>query len=216
MQYVDFGRTGLRVSRLGFGGIPVQRIDEPGTRAMLKAAHEADIKLLEQSISNLDSKYAAESGRLSSEQERTNDRLAELEKAYAAGNKELESEINALKLDQLSLSSRIANLEATHSHDVSSLQSQINEKNAALSDKIDTAVADLRQEQLVAENRYREQVRELNDRLAGLEAKLDAKVDRLTDADRELYKEIAALREKLAGYQAELEAVKAADRKSVV
>ena len=41
MQYVDFGRTGLRVSRLGFGGIPVQRIDEPGTRAMLKAAHEA-------------------------------------------------------------------------------------------------------------------------------------------------------------------------------
>ena len=36
MQYVDFGRTGLRVSRLGFGGIPVQRIDEPGTRAMLK------------------------------------------------------------------------------------------------------------------------------------------------------------------------------------
>lgn len=43
MQYVDFGRTGLRVSRLGFGGIPVQRIDEPGTRAMLKAAHEAGI-----------------------------------------------------------------------------------------------------------------------------------------------------------------------------
>ena len=71
MQYVDFGRTGLRVSRLGFGGIPVQRIDEPGTRAMLKAAHEADIKLLEQSISNLDSKYAAESGRLSSELERS-------------------------------------------------------------------------------------------------------------------------------------------------
>lgn len=136
----------------------------------------------------MDSKYAAESGRLSSELDRTNDRLAELEKAYAAGNKELESEINALKLDQLSLSNRIANLEATHSRDVSSLQSQINEKNAALSDKIDSAVADLRQAQLAAENRYREQVRELNDRLAGLEAKLDAKVDRLTDADRELYK----------------------------
>ena len=33
MQYVDFGRTGLRISRLGFGGIPVQRIDEPGTWA---------------------------------------------------------------------------------------------------------------------------------------------------------------------------------------
>ena len=47
MQYVDFGRTGLRVSRLGFGGIPVQRIDEPGTRAMLKAAHEAGINYID-------------------------------------------------------------------------------------------------------------------------------------------------------------------------
>lgn len=26
MQYVDFGRTGLRVSRLGFGGIPVSAL----------------------------------------------------------------------------------------------------------------------------------------------------------------------------------------------
>ena len=47
MQYVDFGRTGLRVSRLGFGGIPVQRIDEPGTRAILKAAHEAGINYID-------------------------------------------------------------------------------------------------------------------------------------------------------------------------
>ena len=47
MQYVDFGRTGLQVSRLGFGGIPVQRIDEPGTRAMLKAAHEAGINYID-------------------------------------------------------------------------------------------------------------------------------------------------------------------------
>ena len=38
MEYRELGRTGLRVSRLGFGGIPIQRIDEPGTRAMLKAA----------------------------------------------------------------------------------------------------------------------------------------------------------------------------------
>lgn len=47
MQYVDFGRTGLRVSRLGFGGIPIQRIDEAGTRDLLRAAHEAGINYID-------------------------------------------------------------------------------------------------------------------------------------------------------------------------
>ena len=35
MQYVNFGTTGLQISRLGFGGIPIQRIDQPGTRELL-------------------------------------------------------------------------------------------------------------------------------------------------------------------------------------
>ena len=41
MQYVNFGTTGLQISRLGFGGIPIQRIDQPGTRELLIAAHKA-------------------------------------------------------------------------------------------------------------------------------------------------------------------------------
>lgn len=47
MQYVQLGRTGLRISRLGFGGIPIQRIDQPGTRALLKAAHEAGVNYID-------------------------------------------------------------------------------------------------------------------------------------------------------------------------
>ena len=47
MQYVQLGQTGLRVSRLGFGGIPIQRIDQPGTRALLQAAHEAGINYID-------------------------------------------------------------------------------------------------------------------------------------------------------------------------
>ena len=43
MQYVNFGTTGLQISRLGFGGIPIQRIDQPGTRELLIAAHKAGI-----------------------------------------------------------------------------------------------------------------------------------------------------------------------------
>ena len=47
MEYRELGRTGLRVSRLGFGGIPIQRIDEAGTRAMLKAACEAGVNYID-------------------------------------------------------------------------------------------------------------------------------------------------------------------------
>ena len=47
MQYVDFGKTGLKISRLGFGGIPIQRIDQPGTRELLIAAHKAGVNYLD-------------------------------------------------------------------------------------------------------------------------------------------------------------------------
>ena len=47
MEYRELGRTGLRVSRLGFGGIPIQRIDEPGTRELLRAACEAGVNYID-------------------------------------------------------------------------------------------------------------------------------------------------------------------------
>lgn len=47
MQYVSLGSTGLKVSRLGFGGIPVQRIDQPRTRQLLEAAHKAGVNYID-------------------------------------------------------------------------------------------------------------------------------------------------------------------------
>ena len=47
MQYVSLGSTGLTVSRLGFGGIPIQRIDQPGTRALLQAASAAGVNYID-------------------------------------------------------------------------------------------------------------------------------------------------------------------------
>ena len=35
MEYRELGRTGLKISRLGFGGIPIQRIDAEGTKALI-------------------------------------------------------------------------------------------------------------------------------------------------------------------------------------
>jgi len=47
MEYRILGRTGLRVSSLGFGGIPIQRIDAAGTRELME-------KLIENGINYID------------------------------------------------------------------------------------------------------------------------------------------------------------------
>ena len=36
MEYRILGKTGLRVSRLGLGGIPIQRIDGEGTKTLVR------------------------------------------------------------------------------------------------------------------------------------------------------------------------------------
>ena len=36
MEYRELGKTGLKISRLGFGGIPIQRIDAEGTKTLMQ------------------------------------------------------------------------------------------------------------------------------------------------------------------------------------
>ena len=47
MEYRTLGKTGLRISRMGFGGIPIKRIDAEGTKLLLK-------KMAEQGINYID------------------------------------------------------------------------------------------------------------------------------------------------------------------
>ncbi len=47
MQYRVLGKTGLRVSRMGFGGIPIQRIDAEGTKILLHKLHEAGVNYID-------------------------------------------------------------------------------------------------------------------------------------------------------------------------
>ena len=47
MEYRVLGKTGLKVSSMGFGGIPIQRIDAAGTRVLME-------KLVENGINYID------------------------------------------------------------------------------------------------------------------------------------------------------------------
>ena len=47
MEYRVLGKTGLKVSRLGFGGIPIQRIDASGTRALMEKMAAAGINYID-------------------------------------------------------------------------------------------------------------------------------------------------------------------------
>lgn len=47
MQYLELGKTGLKVSRMGFGGIPIQRIDAEGTKVLMHKMLEAGVNYID-------------------------------------------------------------------------------------------------------------------------------------------------------------------------
>lgn len=47
MEYVTLGKTGLNVSRLGFGGIPIQRIDREGTKKLMHKLLDAGVNYID-------------------------------------------------------------------------------------------------------------------------------------------------------------------------
>ena len=47
MEYRVLGNTGLRISRMGFGGIPIQKIDAEGTKALMQKLLEAGVNYID-------------------------------------------------------------------------------------------------------------------------------------------------------------------------
>ena len=49
MQYRILGKTGLNISRMGFGGIPIQKIDAEGTRVLIRQLLDAGVNFIDTS-----------------------------------------------------------------------------------------------------------------------------------------------------------------------
>jgi len=47
MEYVTLGRTGLKISRIGFGGIPIQRVDAAAAKELMDAVRAAGINYID-------------------------------------------------------------------------------------------------------------------------------------------------------------------------
>ena len=47
MEYRILGKTGLKISTLGFGGIPIQRIDVQGAKELMRKVQEAGINYID-------------------------------------------------------------------------------------------------------------------------------------------------------------------------
>ncbi len=47
MNYITLGTTGLKISRLGFGGIPIQRVDSDTTKKLVKSMVEKGINYID-------------------------------------------------------------------------------------------------------------------------------------------------------------------------
>ena len=47
MQYRELGKTGLNISAMGFGGIPIQRIDAEGTKSLMRQLQAAGVNFID-------------------------------------------------------------------------------------------------------------------------------------------------------------------------
>lgn len=53
MEYVTLGKTGLRVSRMGLGGIPIQKIDAEGTKTLLHKLADRGVNYIDTARADL-------------------------------------------------------------------------------------------------------------------------------------------------------------------
>ena len=181
----------------------------------LQSNLDAEVKLLEQELKAINDTYRTAVNNITTEISDINKELNQIVSDYAAADKDLQSQITTLNNQYQAQQNQLSNLSSTHDRDVADLQKQITEKNAALTEKINTAVSDLQKEISALEVKHREDTQELKNKLVTVEAKLEAEVNKLEQTDKDLYDKISDLKEKQADYYARLEVMKVTHEKDM-
>ena len=104
MEYTDFGNTGMKVSRIGFGGIPIQRIDAEGTKELFKKLVECGVNYIDTArgytVSEEYIGYAVESLGIRDRLYIATKSMAATKEAFAA---DIEKSLNNLRTDRIDL-----------------------------------------------------------------------------------------------------------------
>lgn len=102
MEYITLGKTGMQVSRMGFGGIPIQKVDASVTRSLME-------DLMEQGVNYIDTArgYTVSEQFLGEALERIRDRFVLATKSMArtktAMAADIETSLKNLRTDHLDL-----------------------------------------------------------------------------------------------------------------
>lgn len=102
MQYTTLGKTGLRISRMGFGGIPIQRADAKTTRALMERLEKEGINYIDTARG-----YTVSEAYLGEALEGIRDKFVVATKSMArtkeAMAKDIETSLSNLKTDYIDL-----------------------------------------------------------------------------------------------------------------
>lgn len=193
---------------------------------VLKGVHEKDVAEINQRLAELEAKLNTDIAGLKESVKELTAEVAVLEKEYSSSSVDVRSSIEALEKEQTELRHDFELREQKHQSDIAAIQAQINAKTELiraehsadidrlensqerLQEKIDTAVADLRQELVTLNNAYKDSVAELKNQIAATESKLASEISKLSATDKNIYDKIFDLREKQADYYARMEVLK--------
>ena len=102
MQYRILGKTGLKISRMGFGGIPIQKIDAEGTKRVIRQLMEAGVNYIDTARA-----YTVSEEYLGYALEGIRDKFVLASKCYSrtkeAAAKDIETSLKNLRTDYIDL-----------------------------------------------------------------------------------------------------------------
>lgn len=156
------------------------------------AAHQADIKLLTQSITAQEEKYAGQIADVNNRLEKVNAQVDALKTEIAAGNRELQEELDDLTAEQFALKERQNSLRELHNRDIAELQRRIEDKNASLQERIDNATSGLQDQLNSIDGKYRDVSAELYARIESANAEIAGLREKFSREVRELQEQITA------------------------